>query len=359
MTFIFTYVSLTVLNLDTRVHNNISVDLMKNFCLECGGSLIQTDSDIVCFSCGLIAHQIYQKPSVQLINSEKSYGNQYASISERPSSMKTLGTFIGGYRKQPRMDSSGSLVTVDKKLQYRRLKSLNDIYLHFSGRQREYRGYNLLSRICSSLEITETAKADALFLFQKVHLHLRKEIKLSCLIMGALYLAIRSRKENIELNRLIKAIQVHGYSIAGKEVIRAASLIRQHAKIRVRHVKSEEYLDTIISRIQKDYSIRSAIQKKIGDRTEFFRCLKAVARQLLYQFPTKRRGGRNPFILAAAMLNASDIILARHKIFPHCYIKRSRRGILTQKKLSEILDIAEFTLREHYLLLAKPLIDLY
>ncbi len=346
-------------NLDICVCFILIVNLMRIKCLECGGSLIQTDSDVVCFNCGLIANQIFEKPSIRLINSEGSYGSQYASISERPSSMKTLGTFVGGYRKHPRMDSTGSQLAADKKLQYRRLKSLNDIYLHFNGRQREYRGYSLLSRICSSLEITEAAKADALFLFQKVHLPLRKEIKLSSLIIGSIYLAIRSRKEHIELNRLIKAVQVHGYSVAGKEVIRAASLIRQRVKIQVRHVKSEEYLDSIIGRIQRDYNLKGAIQKKIGDRDEFFRCLKVVARQLLKQFPTIKRGGRNPFILAAAMLNAADIILARHKIFAHCYLRQSRRGVLTQKKLSEILDIAEFTLREHYLVLAKPLIHLY
>jgi len=184
-------------------------------------------------------------------------------------------------------------------------------------------------------------------------------MKLSGLIMGSIYLAIRSRKEHIELNRLIKAVQALGYSIAGKEIIRAASLIRQHAKIRIRYVKSEEYLDSIIGRIQRDYSLRGVIQKKVINRDEFFRCLKAVAKQLLKQFPMNKRGGRNPFILAAAMLNAADILLARHKVFSHCYLQPSRRGILTQKKLSQILDIAEFTLREHFLLLAKPLVQRY
>ncbi len=332
---------------------------MKYKCLECNGNLIQTDSDIVCVNCGLIDKQIYEKPSIQLISSEGSYGSQYASISEHPSRMKTLGTFIGSFQKKNFVDSSGTQLALAKKLQYRRLKSINDIYLHFNGRQREYRGFSLLSRVCSSLELTNATKADTLFLFQKVHLQLKKKMKLSCLIMGALYLAVRTRKENIELNRLVKAVQINGYSLAGKDIIRSASLIRQYAKIRVRHVKSEEYLDTIIGRIQKDYLLRSAIQKRTSNREEFFQYLKVVAKQLLNRFPLTKRGGRNPFILAAAMINAADVLLARHKVFPECYLRQSRRGVLTQKKLSEILEIAEFTLREHYLLLAKPLVRLY
>jgi transcription initiation factor TFIIIB Brf1 subunit/transcription initiation factor TFIIB len=332
---------------------------MKHKCLECGGNLIQTDSDIVCINCGLIAQQIYEKPSIQLISSEGSYGSQYASISEQPSKMKTLGTFIGAYQKINFVDFSGTQLELSKKLQYRRLKSLNDIYLHLNGRQREYRGFSLLSRMCSSLELTDATKADALFLFQKVHHQLKKKMKLSSIIMGALYLAVRTRKENIELNRLVKAVQSNGYSIAGKDIIRSASLIRQYAKIRVRHVKSEEYLDTIIGRIQKDYLLRNTIQKRTRNREEFFQLLRVVAKQLLNRFPLTKRGGRNPFILAAAMINAADVLLARQKVFPKCYLRQSRRGVLTQKKLSEILEIAEFTLREHYLLLAKPLVQLY
>ncbi len=339
--------------------SRIIVKRMKYKCLECDGNLIQTDSDIVCINCGLIAQQIYEKPSLQLISSEGSYGSQYASVSEQPSKMKTLGTFIGSFQKKNFVDSSGNQLALSKKLQYRRLKPLNDIYLHFNGRQREYRGYSLLSRVCSSLEVTDSTRADALYLFQKVHYQLKKKTKLSCVIMGALYLAVRSRKENIELKRLVKAAQINGYSIAGKDIIRSASLIRQYAKIRVRHVKSEEYLDAIIGRIQKDYLIRNAIQKRTSNREEFFQHLRVVAKQLLNQFPLVKRGGRNPFILAAAMINAADILLARQKIFPGCYLKQSRRGVLTQKKLSEILEIAEFTLREHYLLLAKPLVQLY
>ena len=72
---------------------------MKEKCIECNGNLIRTDSDMVCTNCGLIQAQIYEKPSNQLINTENSNENQYTAISNRPSSMKTLGTFVGSYQK--------------------------------------------------------------------------------------------------------------------------------------------------------------------------------------------------------------------------------------------------------------------
>ncbi len=251
---------------------------MRQGCLECGGNLIQTESDIVCMNCGLVANKIYEKPTIQLIKAENSFGSQYASISERPSAMKSLGTYIGSYRKRFLADAKGSQLKIPAKQQFRRLKSINDIYLHFNGRQREYRGYYFLTTICSVLQITDAAKADALFLFRSVHSHLRGELKLSSLIMGSLYLSIRARRENIELARLVAAVQNRGYFILGKDIIKAASLIRQHARIRVTHVKSEEYLDNIISRLQRDNDILRQLKKKIiPEKNEYFHYLKVVS----------------------------------------------------------------------------------
>jgi transcription initiation factor TFIIIB Brf1 subunit/transcription initiation factor TFIIB len=330
---------------------------MTSKCFECGGNLIQTESDVVCMACGLVVNQIFEKPAIRLINMENSFGTQYASISESPSSMKTLGTYVGSYRKRLRTDAKGENLKISAKRHFRRLKSINDIYLHFQGKQREYRAHQLLTRTCSTLQITDIAKADALFLFQKVSSSLHKELKLSEIILGALYLAIRSKKENIELARLISAVQSQGYLMRGKNIIKAAALIRQHVHIRVGHVKSEEYLENILSRLERDPSIIHRIGKRIKDQREYFRCLRLCAKKLLHNFPLLSRGGRNPFILAASIIVASDILLARHTIFPQCYIRQSRRGILTQKHIAKILDIAEFTLREHYLVMAKPLME--
>ena len=66
--FIFIDVSHTILSLDRKTYRVLSVNTMKYKCLECDGNLIQTDSDVVCINCGLIAEQIYEKPTLQLIN---------------------------------------------------------------------------------------------------------------------------------------------------------------------------------------------------------------------------------------------------------------------------------------------------
>ncbi|MHA1213901.1 MAG: hypothetical protein ACTSR2_03280 [Candidatus Hodarchaeales archaeon] len=331
---------------------------MNYKCLECGGNLIQTESNIVCTKCGLVVTNLFEKPTALLLNTEKNYRNQYTAISQKPDHIKTLGTYLGSYRKQITTDLQGHPLKINAKRQYRRLKSLNDIYVHFDGRQREYRCSNLLNGVCSLLEITNSTKADALYLFKTVQSQLIKDLKLSKLVFGALYLALRSRKENIELSKLVKVIQKQGYSIQGKDIIKAASLIRQNVKLRVSYVKSEAYLENIICTLQRDNRIITKITSKIAvDSEEYFQYLRISAKKIFSTFPLSQRGGRNPFILSAAVIIASDILLAQKKLFPVCYKRSSKRGILTQKYVSQILNIAEFTLREHYLLVIKPLVS--
>ncbi|MHA1974983.1 MAG: hypothetical protein ACTSW1_18480 [Candidatus Hodarchaeales archaeon] len=330
---------------------------MNYNCLECGGNLIQTETNIVCTKCGLVVTNLFEKPTALLLNTDKNYKNQYTAISEKPDHIKTLGTYVGSYRRQITSDMQGHPLKISAKRQYRRLKTLNDIYVHFDGRQREYRCSNLLNSVCGLLEITTSTKADALYLFKTVQFQLIKELKLSKLVFGALYLALRSRKENIELSRLVKVIQKQGFSIQGKDIIKAASLIRQNVKLRVSHVKSEEYLENIICTLQRDSKIINKIKNKIAvDEEEYFQYLRISAKKIFSFFPSSQRGGRNPFILSAAVIVASDILLAQKKLFPSCYKRTSKRGILTQKYISQILNIAEFTLREHYLLVIKPLV---
>ena len=50
-------------------------------------------------------------------------------------------------------------------------------------------------------------------------------------------------------------------------------------------------------------------KKVVSKKNEYFRCLKFGAKKLLMNFPQTDRGGRNPFILAAAIIIASDILL--------------------------------------------------
>jgi transcription initiation factor TFIIIB Brf1 subunit/transcription initiation factor TFIIB len=57
------------------------------------------------------------------------------------------------------------------------------------------------------------------------------------------------------------------------------------------------------------------------------------------------RGGRNPFILTGAIIYLADKLLTADY---------NLKAVLTQKLVSEATEIAEYSIRDHYVNLLKP-----
>ena len=58
------------------------------------------------------------------------------------------------------------------------------------------------------------------------------------------------------------------------------------------------------------------------------------------------RGGRNPFILTGAIIYLADKLLSK---------EFNQKALLTQKIISIATDIAEYSIRDHYVNLLKPI----
>jgi transcription initiation factor TFIIIB Brf1 subunit/transcription initiation factor TFIIB len=82
---------------------------------------------------------------------------------------------------------------------------------------------------------------------------------------------------------------------------------------------------------------------------EFRIKLTQKSNQILKYMNHKIRGARNPFILAAAIVYCADKMLAR---------ELGTKSILTQKSASEAMQVAEYSIRDHYVKILKPLFSL-
>ncbi|MFX1486869.1 MAG: hypothetical protein ACFFBS_07225, partial [Promethearchaeota archaeon] len=73
--------------------------------------------------------------------------------------------------------------------------------------------------------------------------------------------------------------------------------------------------------------------------------LEKKAFEILHSIPSHLRGGRNPYIFAAATIYTADQKLAR---------ETGKMYILTQKIIAEITKVAEYSIRDHFCSLLKP-----
>jgi transcription initiation factor TFIIIB Brf1 subunit/transcription initiation factor TFIIB len=112
--------------------------------------------------------------------------------------------------------------------------------------------------------------------------------------------------------------------------------------------KSEDYLVRLTSQVinHKDLSERLEKKRSIWMKDEFQNKLLKKCREILIDLPLWHRGGRNPFILTGAIIYLADKLLAK---------EYKLKTVLTQKVISEATKIAEYSIRDHYVNLLKPL----
>lgn len=74
--------------------------------------------------------------------------------------------------------------------------------------------------------------------------------------------------------------------------------------------------------------------------------LTKMSSEILKRLSDVKRGGRHPFILTGAVIYLADWLLS---------IKFNQKKILTQKIVSEATKIPEYSIRDHYTNLLKPI----
>ena len=112
--------------------------------------------------------------------------------------------------------------------------------------------------------------------------------------------------------------------------------------------KSEDYLIRLVDDVMNHGCLKERIEKKGVSFSviEFKNELTVKCREILRKLPLWHRGGRNPFILTGGIIYLADKLLA--KDYNH-------KSVLTQGIISEATGIAEYSIRDHYVNLLKPL----
>lgn len=321
----------------------------REYCSECGGKLIDTGTDVVCRICGLVNARIYQHPNFQTVKTSKSYGSVYTSTGNISVNGERLGTRIGKFSDKYLADFSGKPIGNENKEKYNRYRKIQDYYISSNDNDRSYRATKMMGSIIGTLELPEKVKTASYFIYSKINQDKIPKIRMIDMVSAAIYLAIRTQTYNLRIKELIGNIESLGYNITGRQILAAAAIIKRETKLRVRNVRPENYIERIITNLANNYNLQKKLSKNFIEKTTYIQCLRKLTKDLLIKLSDEERGGRDPFALACACVVGADVVIGR-------YNKR-RRGYLTQRTLAKINDVAEFTLREHYLTIVKPILD--
>lgn len=320
-------------------------------CPECNGRVILNRGLYVCEECGLVSDTQYvpQDYIISLRKDKKELAKQYVSPGERVDIIDGLGSYIGNNRDAGNRDHQGKLLSKEKELYFRRLNRIYNFRARIRHRESQYRVLKSLNRVITLLQLSDKTKQRAAYIYRKSLKQFdHKEISTHPVLMTvALFLAIRERREPVTLQEVVTAFRQLGHRIPLNKVMRITEILKKSPGIELIRRKSEDYIPRLVSKIIRHPDVSLRLQRKFWTLPDYRSLLMKTVKTLLEKISPEQRGGRHPYIFAASVLYGADLLIAK---------TTSRRPVLTQKLLAKIVNVAEYSIRDHYCTLLKPFV---
>ena len=321
-------------------------------CPECGGKIIVNSFEKICKECGLVINNFYRESSFIFhdLKNKKSMSKQYVALGERTDFVGGLGSFIDYEKSKYLKDKSGKLLPPGEQKLFRRLKKNYAQFLRIKNHETEYRIFNILNKISLYLNLNKNIRNNAAYYYKKIVKNEERVINNISLIAFCIFFAARKEYHNapITINEISKAFQNYGHRVNPRLILRDGIRYKHYLNNESIPHKSEDYLIRLVDEVTKHEYLKERIEKKgvLWSESKFQNELILKCRKILKDLPMWKRGGRNPFILMGAIIYLADKLLAKDY---------NQKAILTQKIISEATKIAEYSIRDHYVNLLKPI----
>ncbi|MHA2059421.1 MAG: hypothetical protein ACW976_01395, partial [Candidatus Ranarchaeia archaeon] len=135
--------------------------------------------------------------------------------------------------------------------------------------------------------------------------------------------------------------------VSTRQLVREMLKLKVALGIRFPPRKSSDYLNRIISQILESKDVLLRLKISGWPTEEYHHNLLKNSFGILRSTPPENIGGRNPYIFATSTIYAADKLLAK---------KYDRKHILTQKILSQITGVAQYSIRDHYCKVLKDVV---
>jgi transcription initiation factor TFIIIB Brf1 subunit/transcription initiation factor TFIIB len=129
--------------------------------------------------------------------------------------------------------------------------------------------------------------------------------------------------------------------------MRIIEMLKKTPGIELKRRKSEDYIPRLVSKIVRHPEVALRIKRRLWSPVEYQTHLVKTAKMLLENINAEQRGGRHPYIFAASVLYGADLLIAKLS---------ERKSVLTQKLLAKIVNVAEYSIRDHYCTLLKKFV---
>jgi transcription initiation factor TFIIIB Brf1 subunit/transcription initiation factor TFIIB len=271
------------------------------------------------------------------------YGRSFVYLGNRPNIVDGLGSYIDHPKSSYFYDTRGKTLKADNQAQFSRLKNRYSLETRIAERETDYRVLRLLNRVVDILRLSNDIRNRAAYFYKKVVSLKKKEAFTNHVLLVAVCLLNAIREYGVRAPKTIGEVASCfyelGHRVSTRHLVREMLKLKVALGIRFPQRKSSDYLGRIISQIleSKDVLLRLKISGWKND--EYHHQLMKSSHNILHSTPPENIGGRNPYIFATSTIYAADKLLAK---------KFGKKNILTQKILSQITGVAQYSIRDHY-----------
>ncbi len=323
----------------------------ENFCPECGGNIICNGFERVCEKCGLVINSIFQISSYQFEENKKdgSSYKQYVALGNRTDFVGGLGSYIDYEKSKKLKDLKGNYLSPSGQRLFNRLKK-NFRFSKIKNHETEYRIFKILKRVAINLNLTLNVRASAALFYKKIIKKDDDVINNITLIAFCIFMACKNFKAPISINEIAAEFKNLGHRVNPRLILRDGLKYKKHLDKTIRPPISEIYCSKLVNQVinHKSLKQRLILKKSPFPLLEYQVELRKICKKILDHLPLMERGGRNPYILMGAVIYLADKLLAK---------KYNYKSVLTQSIVAESTDIPEYSIRDHYVNLLKPLFN--
>ena len=357
----------------SKINSKDSINMNK--CPECNNETTNMSYLIQCTYCGLVIDILFENSSFIFKNSYKGnkMSKQYVSLGERTGYVGGLGSYIDYENSKNLKDLTGKVLHPTKQKLYQRLKKNYAQFLRIKNHETEYRIFNILNKISLYLNLNKNIKNNSAYFYIKIIKNEEKVINNITLIAFCIFHAIRegSYKTPITIHEIVEAFQSFGHRVNPRLIFRDGIRYKHHLNNESISHKNDDYLIKLTNQVIKQKEERIAqksedylakfVNKVVNYKNLEERMIKKDLSWTKNEYQNKllngcnvifknltqwQRGGRKPSILTGAVIFLVDKIMAK---------KYKYKPVLTQRIVSESIGIPEYSIRDHYVNLLKPL----
>ena len=301
-------------------------------CVECLGEIVDAGDELVCRSCGVVTEKEVleawgkQRPPQAIDYTAQALGGY-------------LGPLEHGYDERFSRGFSGT----SSNFEY--LKLISD----YSGREDStvYSCVKMIERVCEKLSMPGMIVGQAVVIAKKLFEVKRQRNDITAAAVSA-YAIITACKIGQVTSVGVKEI-IEAHRLMGRRVKMSALIqLSLNSSIKLVPRKPEEYVGRVIARLSSNASLAEDLATRGINRTVYLSALRAAAMEALAAVEPQNRGGHSPCTLAATAVYAGEISLAR---------RESRNRLLSQRDVAESVGVAEYTVREQFGEIFRPMMQ--